>query len=89
MQSILFRIGIVMFLVLIFFIVIRYINKRNFNTKRLALEHIEKDIPVILYFTTPYCQICKNVQEPELRKLKDDLKNGVKIVKINAYFKGS
>ena len=37
MQSILFRIAIVMFLVLIFFIVIRYINKRNFNTKRLAL----------------------------------------------------
>ena len=84
MPSTINRFGIVLLLILISYIYIQFTNKKNYRNKKLGLEGQTFGIPAILYFTTPDCQICKNIQEPELNKIKEKLKKDIQIIKINA-----
>lgn len=45
---------------------------------------IPQGIPVILYFTTPFCAPCKTVQQPALERLKQQMGDSVAIVQIDA-----
>ncbi len=78
------RIGILLILIIVGFIYFKFGSRRSLILKTLGIENIEIGIPAILYFTTPFCQVCKTVQKPELNKLKERLTNGIQIIEINA-----
>lgn len=48
------------------------------------LATLRPGIPVILYFTTPQCAPCRMQQRPALRRLLDDLGDGVQVIEVNA-----
>jgi thiol-disulfide isomerase/thioredoxin len=48
------------------------------------LRGLKLGVPIILYFTTPTCIPCKTQQTPALDRLRDELGNGVQIVRVDA-----
>lgn len=48
------------------------------------LRGIKPGVPTILYFTTPTCIPCRTVQTPALDRLRDELGEGVQIVRVDA-----
>lgn len=52
--------------------------------KTLGLERVKPGVPVLLYFTTPYCAPCKTIQRPAIQRLKDRFGEQVQVVEIDA-----
>jgi thiol-disulfide isomerase/thioredoxin len=46
---------------------------------------LSQGVPGIVYFTTPDCAICKAVQRPALKVLKDRLADRIEVVEVDAY----
>ena len=45
---------------------------------------IDNTLPIIMYFTTPDCMVCRYQQQPALDRLKADLGPCVEIVRVDA-----
>jgi thioredoxin-like negative regulator of GroEL len=43
-----------------------------------------KDIPALLYFTSPTCAPCKTVQRPAIQKLKERVGDRIQVIEIDA-----
>jgi thiol-disulfide isomerase/thioredoxin len=52
--------------------------------KTLGLERTKSGVPVLLYFTTPYCAPCKTIQRPAIQQLKERFGEQVQVVEIDA-----
>jgi thiol-disulfide isomerase/thioredoxin len=48
------------------------------------LTGTKRGIPTIVYFTTPFCEPCRTLQQPTLSRLELDLAGAVQIIKIDA-----
>jgi thiol-disulfide isomerase/thioredoxin len=46
---------------------------------------LSRGVPGIVYFTTPDCAVCKAVQRPALKALKDSLADRIEVVEVDAY----
>ncbi len=49
-----------------------------------VLASMRPGVPAILYFTTPHCAPCRMQQRPALRRLQDELGDGVQVIEVNA-----
>lgn len=45
---------------------------------------LQKGIPAIIYFTTPYCIPCKTIQQPALLQLQNEMGTQIQIIQIDA-----
>ena len=70
-----------------------YCVYQNFQLWRLGslkraddpvLGRLQRNIPAIVYFTTPGCIPCNVQQQPALTRLVDDLADQVQVVQIDA-----
>jgi thioredoxin 1 len=52
--------------------------------KTLGLESMRAGVPAILYFTTPTCAPCRTVQGPALKRVQEQMGDGVQIIKVDA-----
>lgn len=84
MERILIRIGILIFIIIGVTTIFRILSSRIIKNKNRGLENIILGIPSILYFMTPYCQPCRIIQRPELKKLEEILNKRIHIIEINA-----
>lgn len=48
------------------------------------LKTFKRDVPTIVYFTTPQCVPCKTVQKPALTRLQAELGEGLHVIEIDA-----
>jgi thioredoxin 1 len=49
-----------------------------------VLESSQQGIATILYFTTPFCEPCRTLQQPTLTQLEQELGDKLKVIKIDA-----
>jgi thioredoxin 1 len=49
-----------------------------------GIDGIRKGIPVILYFTTPSCAICKTTQRPAILEAKELMGDSLQVIEIDA-----
>ena len=49
-----------------------------------VLESAKQGIATILYFTTPFCEPCRTLQQPTLTQLEQEYGNRLKVIKIDA-----
>lgn len=48
------------------------------------LANLPKGTPAILYFTTPFCEPCRTLQQPALTQLVTELRGEVQVIKVDA-----
>lgn len=48
------------------------------------LANMPTNVPTILYFTTPFCEPCRTIQQPTLAILERELAGKVQVVKVDA-----
>jgi thiol-disulfide isomerase/thioredoxin len=49
-----------------------------------ALSEVAEGVPVILYFTTPFCTTCRTQQQPVLAEIGADFGARVQIIRVDA-----
>ncbi|MBX3083825.1 MAG: thioredoxin family protein [Anaerolineae bacterium] len=49
-----------------------------------VLEQLQQGVATILYFTTPFCEPCRTLQQPTLAQLEQELGPRLKVIKIDA-----
>jgi thiol-disulfide isomerase/thioredoxin len=49
-----------------------------------ALEDAQQGVATILYFTTPFCEPCRTLQQPTLTQLEQEYGGRLKVIKIDA-----
>jgi len=54
------------------------------RSTNLSANFTHKDGPTLLYFTTPTCSPCKNIQQPAIQSLKERLGSRLQVIEINA-----
>jgi thioredoxin-like negative regulator of GroEL len=61
------------------------LRQRSSNGKQPAgLEEFREGTPAILYFTTPDCIPCRTTQGPAIEALREQFRDRVQIIKIDA-----
>ncbi len=48
------------------------------------LQGLQRDMPTIVYFTTPQCMPCITVQKPALQRLREQLNDKLQVIQIDA-----
>lgn len=48
------------------------------------LSEARRDVPTILYFTTPFCEPCRTQQQPTLSALEREWAGRVQVVRVDA-----
>jgi thiol-disulfide isomerase/thioredoxin len=49
-----------------------------------ALTAVQKGVPTILYFTAPFCEPCRTLQQPALEQLKADFGESLQVVTVDS-----
>lgn len=87
MQTLLIRLGLALAIGLLGWLLYvgwRRLQLARLRAPKLGLETWHAGGPAILYFTTPDCVPCKTQQQPELRKLTEQLEGTLQVIQIDA-----
>jgi thioredoxin-like negative regulator of GroEL len=60
------------------------LSLRRARSRAAALPSAGRNIPVLLYFTTPTCAPCKTVQRPAIQRLQEQLGNRLQVIEVDA-----
>jgi thioredoxin-like negative regulator of GroEL len=61
---------------------IAWLTNKALNDPILA--KLDRGVPIILYFTMPFCEPCRTLQQPALEQLKADLGKSIQVVTIDS-----
>jgi len=60
------------------------LSLRRARSGAAALPSAGRNIPVLLYFTTPTCAPCKTIQRPAIQRLQEQLGNRLLVIEVDA-----
>ena len=49
-----------------------------------GLDDIRRDVPLLVYFTTPTCAPCKTIQRPAIQRLQECMGERLQVIEIDA-----
>lgn len=77
----------IMTLGVVAWIILNRLNLRRIGSQANAdslLESLRPGIPVVVYFTTPFCAPCRAQQQPALKALEHEMGDQVQVIKVDA-----